>query len=602
MLYRLLLLTLFALGAAIQSLAAQASTDIANDLYSYLDIWEGRGYLSQMPIMRPYPEPVLRDALERVIRVGDSHARAYAEQRLRELDGSLSTQLRLTQETRTQDGEQFHAKGAAGLHLKGAIGENVYLAGSLTGILLDVEDGELMPYGQRTDWDIVDDWSSVPFPGGRDVGALNQMRTSFAWGTERLYLHAGIMRRSFGPFHDESVVWSPGVFQQPGFVAYWDGGNVRFTAGLFSLSATQLYRARTPFSENDANTDVIAEGDVPGAEFILDPSQNPGKWVFLQDIRWQARPWLDLAFFESVTWGPRFELAYLTPLKWTFSAQGSVGFADSSKMGLSAVVRPRADLQLPFVLYVDDASFNDLARLNFDTKLKIGMHTGAIWSPESSVLEQLQLDYLALLPYMYTHDGEAGLYEPEPNYTTYTHQGMSIGPGLEPNSDRVQLRARLRLHPRLTTTLTGRMIRHANASEGIADLGLAGNDGTITDDGRYYQFVVDSDQNIFVETGRASYQSDLRFLNQDNIETIYQTGAELRYQVPLTGRVQIAVEAGYEFEYVQDPISWEPTGETAPGVQRDADDPTPPDVVVYGVVAGSDEVNHYAGLRLILTF
>ncbi|HKK49398.1 MAG TPA: hypothetical protein VJ932_09885, partial [Alkalispirochaeta sp.] len=412
---------------------------------------------------------------------------------------------------------------------------------------------------------------------------------------------------------DDGLVWSSYAFQSPGFVAHWDAGDFRFTTGLFSLSATQLYRERTPFNASSANTDVLdgvgdPNADVPGAEFLYDPEEHPGKWVFLQDFRWQARPWLDLAFFESVTWGPRFETAYLTPLKWAFNAQGNVGFADSSKMGLSAVVRPRQDLQLPFVVYVDDASFNDLVRFNFDTKLKLGVHTGAIWTPEHPVVHQVKLDYLALLPYMYTHDGDSGVYAPLPNYTNYTHQGSSLGPGLEPNSDRLRLQTTFRPAPRLRTTLHGTMMRHGNASEGVENLGLAGHDGTITDDGRYYHFYVEGTgdpeqgEEIYIETGRLSFQDELRFMTQENIETVFQTGIDMAYTVPLSGSLAITVEAGYEFEYIRDPISWEATGDTVPGFRRDDDDPDPPDVVVYDVVTGDDEINHYGSLRFIFSY
>lgn len=581
------------------AVSAQISADPFYEIYDWFDIWEGRGYLDQMPVFRPYTENVIIAALREVAASGDAESRTVAEDWLERLGQPFEADLKVTAEARTQDADLFHAKGAVALALHGRLGDNVTVAGSIAGVILDVEDGELLPYGERTEWDTTDDWSTIPFPGGRDVAALNQVNTSFAWGTESLYLHAGIMRRSFGPFHDDGIVWSPYARQAPGVVTSWHHRNFRFTASLFSLTATQLYAERSPFNDDQANVDVIA--DIPGAEFFLDPDEHPGKWVFLQDFRWQPLSWLTLAFYESVTWGPRFELGYLMPVKWTFNTQGNVGYADSSKMGLSVVVRPRRDLQLPFVLYVDDASFNDIVRFNFDTKLKLGLHTGAIWTPENPLVRQVKLSYLALFPYMYTHDGDSGVYEPEPNYTNYTHQGTSIGPGLEPNSDRIELQTTFRPLPRLSTVLTGRMIRHANASEGIADLGLAGHDGTITDDGRYYHFIVDGDD-IYVETGRLSYQDDLRFLDQENIETVFQAGIDMGYTIPLQTRRSLRFEAGYMFEYVRDPISWEPTGATAPGVKDEETDPDPPDVIVYDVVTGDDETNHYVEFSVTFSY
>jgi hypothetical protein len=224
------MLVLLVLSAVVLPLSAQMSADPNHELYEWMDIWEGRGYVQHLPVMRPYPEPVLVDALERVVQVGDPSSQAAATEWLDRLSGSFDMEVRAIAETRTQDGELFHAKGALEFALHGRLAPHVSVAASMTGIILDVEDGELLPYGERTDWDILEDWSSIPFPGGRDVAALNQVRTSFAWGTPSLYLHAGIMRRSFGPFFDESMVWNAGTYQAPGFVGHWSSGDFRFTA------------------------------------------------------------------------------------------------------------------------------------------------------------------------------------------------------------------------------------------------------------------------------------------------------------------------------------------------------------------------------------
>ena len=592
------LLLIFALFIATPAAFAQISADPLDEIYNWFDVWEGRGYLDQMPVFRPYPENVIIGALERVAVVGDVESRDVAESWLERLNGRIDTEWWLTQETRLRNDDEYHVKGGIGVTVHGRLSDTVTASGSIAGLLLDVEDGELLPEGRRTDWDINDDWSEIGV-AGRDFAALNQVNSSFAWGTESLYLHAGIMRRSFGPLHDDGIVLSPYAFQSPGIVTSWHRGNFRFSAGLFSLTATQLYEENTPF--NEENVDVVDTTASPTGDldFVRDPEEYPGKWVFIHDFRWQARPWLSVAFFESITWGPRFELAYLMPLKWTFNAQGNNGAQDSAKMGLSAVAQPRRDLQLPFVVYVDDASFNDLAQFNFDTKLKLGIHTGAIWTPTHRFLRRVQFDYLALFPYMYTHDGGGGVYDPEPNYGSYTHQGESIGPGLDPNSDRVTLQATFRPAPRLDATITGRMIRHANASEGVEDVNLAGHDGSITDDGRYYRFQEsDGDGEIYVETGRLSFQNDLRFLNQDNIEHIFQTGIDVTYTVPLR-RGALALEAGYQFEYIQGPLSYESTGTSAPGREPAEGDAN---VVVYETVAGDDETNHYVNFQITFRY
>lgn len=595
-----MLLGLVFLLLASAGLFAQYSADPLEEIYDDFDLWEGAGYLTNMPPFRPYPEPVLIEALERVARVGDAQSRSDAERYLAHLQRSFDVEWEAIQETRVQD-DLLHLKAGLGVTLQGRIADNVTAAGSITGVLLDLEDGELLPKGQRTEWDILDDWSSIPV-AGRDVAALNQVNTSFAWGKSDLYLHTGIMRRSFGPLHGDSVVWSEQAKQSPNAVASWSRGDFRFTFALFSLTASQRFDQLTPLSEDELAEEDISGADVVDggfgsttADFLYEEEEYPGKWVWIHDFRWSPLSWLSLSFFESATWGPRFDLAYMVPLKWGWHAQGNAAFTDSSKMGLSANIRPVRNLQIPIVAYVDDANFNEFVRFNFDSKLKLAFHTGLIWTPlQRELLRRVSLDYLAVLPYTYTHDGSSGAYGSEPNYNSYTHQGEPIGPSLEPNSDRVTLEVTVRPVRRLDVTFQGRMIRHGNASEDIAGLGTFIHDGTVYDDGRYYYFYeVPADgeepREILVETGRLSFQEDLRFLTQDNIEHTYQAGIDVSYTIPFN-RLRMTLSGGYQFEYIDGPLLYTPTGTT---VAAETDEGENVDVVLYEVTTGDEVVNHY---------
>lgn len=591
---------------ATAGLFAQYSADPLEEIYDDFDLWEGAGYLTNMPPFRPYPEPVLIEALERVARVGDAESRESAERYLSHLQKPFDVEWEAIQETRLQD-DLIHLKAGVGVTLQGSLSETVFAAGSITGLLLDLEDGELLPRGQRTEWDILDDWSSIPV-GGRDVAALNQVNTSFAWGKNSLYLHTGIMRRSFGPLHGDSVVWSEQAKQSPNAVASWQTGNFRFTFALFSLTATQRFNELTPLNadstddEDITGVDVVA-GGTP-ADFLYEEEEYPGKWVWIHDFRWTPLNWLTLSFFESATWGPRFDLAYMVPLKWGWHAQGNAAFTDSSKMGLSANIRPVRNLQIPIVMYVDDANFNEFVRFNFDSKLKMGFHTGVIWTPmEIDLLRRVSLDYLAVLPYTYTHDGSEGAYGTEPNYNAYTHQGEPIGPSLKPNSDRVTLELTVRPVRRLDVTLQGRMIRHGNASEGIDGLGTFIHDGSVYDDGRYYFFYevpadVAEPREILVETGGLSFQEELRFLNQDNIEHTYQAGIDVSYTIPFN-RLRMTLSGGYQFEFIDGPLRYERTNQT---VAFETEEGENVNAVLYETVAGDDVTNHYIQFEVKLLY
>lgn len=585
-------LAILFLFPAVAPVSAQYSADPLNQIYEWFDLWEGKGYLRDMPVFRPYPEAVIIPALERVARVGDPQSQAVAERFLLQLDDPVDLELFIVQETQQRNNETA-LKGGVGLTINGRISETITASGSITGVLLDDKEAEMMPRGQRTTWDIVEDWSTVPV-FGRDVAALTQTRSSFVWGTESLYLHAGIMRRSFGPLHDDGVVMSPYARQAPGFVASWRRGNFRWSTALLTFTATQVYEELTPFNEGDKNTSVVAPVEDP--DLLFSPSEHPGKYVFIHDFRWTPVNWLTLAFFESATWGPRFEIAYLVPVKWAFHAQNTIGLTDSSKMGISVEGRPRNDLRMPFVLYVDDASFNDIVQLDFDTKLTIAVHTGVIWTPLHRFVRRLSVDYLAVFPYMYTHDSPGGIYSPEPIYSNYTHRGESLGPSLRPNSDRLTLQGTFRPVNNLDVTLRGRLMRHGNASEGIEGLGLAHNDGSLLDDGRFYRFAVDDDgELVATRPERKSFHNDRRFMEQEIIEHVWQGGLDIVYNLPIKAdrRVGLSIDAGYTFEVVRDPLVFQTSGTT----ERDG-----VNVVLWETIAGDNEVNHYGRVRFRILY
>jgi hypothetical protein len=248
-------------------------------------------------------------------------------------------------------------------------------------------------------------------------------------------------------------------------------------------------------------------------------------------------------------------------------------------------------------MYVDDANFNEFAKFNFDSKFKAAIRAGVIWTPlEQPLLRRVSLDYLAVLPYTYTHDGAGGMYGTEPNFIEYTHQGEPIGPTLEPNSDRTTLSVTVRPVRRLDVTLQGRMIRHGNASEGVEGLGTYAHDGGYFDDGRFYYFYeVDEDtgtgepREILVDTGSLSFQEELRFLNQDNIEHTYQAGIDVSYTIPFS-RLRMVLTGGYQFEYIDGPLVYQPAGTVR---AADTESGENIDVVLYETVSGKDVTNHY---------
>ncbi|MFW5643553.1 MAG: hypothetical protein ACOCYQ_05950 [Alkalispirochaeta sp.] len=574
---------LFILFAAVH-LPAQYAVDVHNAIYDDLSLWEGAGYTRQPPLMRPYSEPVLKRMLQDVVARGDIASRAKAQEYLERLDGSLDVGVEVVQINRFRD-DEYNGKGGLGLSMQGSFSDNLYYAGGISGWLLDAENDGLLPRYQRPIYDILEDNAKITVQG-RDIDTLMQVLSGVTIGTERVALRGALSRSSFGPFHDDSVVISGDAPQTANFTFTFEHGPFRYEAALMSLRAQSLYQSIDSREEMEEATKIYQSSeDQDLAYYILDATsiydkEGPGKYLHLQTYTYRPTDRLTFSIIESVVFGPVFQAGYLVPFKFLFVAQGLTSFADNSFLGIAAEYRPAPRVRVPFVLYVDDANFNSLVRFNFDTKMNLAGQTGVVWTPLRYGIQQIALDYTAITPYVYAHDGP-GMYEPDFNYTNYVHGKTSLGSALEPNSDRIALRVKTRPVPRLGVNFVGRFIRHANASEGVLD--GYGNDGSIYDDGRKYDFVEpDDDSTIaYYDQGGASYQNELRFLTQDTIEMTWQGGMDAEFLIPFdTG--MLALQGDYLFEYIRDPIEYVWDADTLTG----------------STVANDDEVNHYFAIEV----
>ncbi|MFQ3621054.1 MAG: hypothetical protein SNJ78_08925, partial [Spirochaetales bacterium] len=367
-------------------------------------------------------------------------------------------------------------------------------------------------------------WADVEIKG-RKLNLRQSQVADFAWGSSTLYFKAGIERNSFGPFWEDSVVLSPDAPHAGHYSLVWRNSWFSYSTLLLEIAATN---------------------------YLGEEDKFPNKRLVLQSFNVYPTSWLELGFFETIVYGNRFDLTYLLPFKELFYAQSMAGFEDNSFMGLLANVRFRDSWQIPLLVYVDDTNLNDLLRFDFATKFKVAIQAGLRYTPrETGLLRKVEAEYVIVTPYMYTHRSGlgdisiSGTFTADdrlealrrPNYTNYTHMGTNLGVGLEPNSDRFTLSVQVEPVDALVVTLRGRLMRHGNASEGMADPD-ARNDGTILDDG-------------YNKYGKATFHYETRFLNQSVIEKVWQGGIQARYQLPL-GPGTLLLEGGYTLEYYQD--------------------------------------------------
>jgi hypothetical protein len=479
-------------------LSAQTVQDPNDQLYRYIDRWEGLGLITPPPI-RPYPLQTVKFLLKEVIGNGPADEAEIAEAYLSGFEDDAYFGFSVLHENRFgTDG--FYAHTGGQIRLWYAPHPIVSALGQFNLLLVDRAAGYLLPEGERRMMDWIEDWSDVDL-FGRNLLVRQGFVTDLSVGLPNLYFQTGIMRSSFGPFWEDGAVLSPQAPFAGRFSFVWDSGPLGVTITLLPITAT----------------DDDGEG-----------SFYPEKYFIMHSGTIRPASWVELSLFESVVWGGRAELLYFIPLSAFFHSQSFGGFSDNSCLGLSAVFKPVQNMRIPILLYTDDVHFNDLARFDFKTKYKIALQTGVSWFPFTGPFRELSADYLMVTPYTYSHrDQIAGA----PNYSNYTHMGTPLGPSLDPNSDRFTLDASVSPLPFFNIGFRFRTIRHGNASAGITD-----GDGTIFDDG-------------YDDSGSPTFQSETRFLSQDVLEKTLQLRLDADYTLwKKWGRLR--GELGYTFERI----------------------------------------------------
>jgi len=465
-------------------------------IYQYLDLWEGKGLILNLPPLRPYPIQYLLELFGEVAARGGEEGK-IAREYMEILSPQFSIQPSPGHTSRFTP-DSYYGETGAEFPFIGNLTPLVSYTGRASVWLLDDEQGNLLPYGGMSKRDYLTDWSDIDL-FGRNLAVQQSLALSTAVGTSSVYLNIGLMRGSFGPFTTNGLVLGPQAPHTGQFNFTWRMKKSVFTVATLALTAT---------TNN-------GEG------------RYPSKYLALHSLNLFPLPWLEVGVFESVVYGGRFEPLYIIPFSEFFYFQGIIGFPDNSLIGTSVTIRFLRDFKYALMLYADDLHFNDMARLDFDTKYKVAFQTGLFWTPLYKLLKSVKLDYTLVTPYTYAHIQTSGTV----NYQNYTHAGESLGPALEPNSDRIELEALFTPYKWVDVTLSAGLIRHGNASDGYTD-----GDGSIFDPG-------------YDDEGNPTFQDSTRFLSQEILEYNMQCGIGTVTRVPV-GKGRLTFEAGYVLEYI----------------------------------------------------
>jgi len=519
---------------------AQIAADPNDRLYTDLEIWMDRGLTGNLPPIRPYPVLLLKRVLADVAARGTEADSALAAWYLSKIDGGSNLHGIASSWAATNSTGGYGELGFEG-SLQGSLNSSITYSAKAGAI--DVGPGApLLPEYQRSLVDYVADAANKP--GFLGLTPRMSMIGAAAIGTDSVYLQAGVLRTSYGPFWGDNAILSPTAPESGQFSFVFNEGGV---------AVTLLFEMISP------STNAPSGGTTYG------------KYLSFGGLELHPYDWLTLGIFNSVVWGNRFEPMYILPVI-SYYMQGLAGYADNSFIGVSGEIKLPHAVKMGLALYIDDLGTQWL-HLDFNFMLLAALQAGVTWTPNFPFLTRLQVTNLIVTPYTYSHKPYASYTNStDLNYLNYTNQGQNMGPSIEPNSDRLEVQALIRPTPWLDLAPFTRFILHGNASTGLTNLFGAPSDGSVFDDGYDsigYTYVPTSDRPNWIAT---------RFLSQSVLEKVFQTGFDATaYLSTPVGEVQ--AKLSYTFEWVLDG--------TIPGI---------------GPVAGNNSINNYLGLGVSFTY
>ncbi len=512
------------------------SVDPTHSFYQDAEQWASLGLISQLPIIRPYPVQVVADILNTVLENPETEEdilKKATEYKKDILDKNLYISLGTTLSGKAEDKEgpeEFTFSDYQLNFFGGVTGdlfpmEKLGVGYSINMLGTSDRTASVLPYYYNYSYDVAADPA--------DLGPLFlyiDMNSSFAYGTEKVYVQGGLNRSSFGYSSNNSISL---------------GNQAPHTANLNLVINQEKWQY---------NQSIFALGGTND----LGGSLTGGKYMALHSLIFTPIPSFSWGYYENMIFGDSFTFSYLLPSPY-MAIQGLGGFNDNLQMGITFQYTPLKGVVWYGDLLVDDIGANDLLKLDFDTKLRLGAQTGITYTARNSVISKLTAEYTMLSDYMYTHSqydstdtiaNSSG----STNWQNYTSGGQGIGSNLPPNSDRFFLGLVMEPIENLTIRVTNAIIRHGNINESISaeeafyymcrPYGSYITDGSILN---HYDNGGDDGNGEYLDT--AWYESN--FLEQDHLQTTWQLGVDASYDFKFEKQRKISLNLSYVLEYAR---------------------------------------------------
>ena len=254
-----------------------------------------------------------------------------------------------------------------------------------------------------------------------------------------------------------------------GYITY-DGGNYSLQLGREKISMGTGYKEKMLISPLNAMDFVKLEANLGivnytfihnwllSKENVIIDNLTGGKNVF--DSKYLVihrlglsllKSDLELGFSEMIVYSNRpFEIAYMTPLIFYKSVEHSLQDRDNALLSIDAAVRIVPGVKLYGTFVIDELNFSKIGT-NWWGNLFSYQIGGFVSEPFKIENFDFCVEYLKILPYTFSHRFI------ENNYTNYN---SFIGPGMNPNSDKIWLNGKYYLNNRLNFQLGFSVTRH----------------------------------------------------------------------------------------------------------------------------------------------
>lgn len=512
---------------------SQAAVDINDSFYEEAQRWEMQGLTSSLPLLRPYPLSVIERVLNDVISRGNKNESSLAEEEYERIFSKPYT---------------AYAKGSTNIKQSSADkddNKNVKDISGEIGVGGDIRLHDLVSFGYKLgiygETDDFDSYSPVyqniledSIYDKVDAGPFNaylNWNTNLSAGTSSVWATAGLSRVGFGPFYGEGLALNDTGYHSANLIVNASGRNFSYASVYEIIGATR---------------------NIPDGEL------NDGKNLAFHALRWNAYRKFNVTYYENIIFGPNSNLSYFFPAPY-YAMQNIGGANDNLQMGLLFEVKPFRGFNWATDFFADDMELNDILKLDFDTKLRFGFQTGVIYTPESTVINKVKLNYTAIMPYVYAHweydDDDSGTFTGSTwNYQNYTNAGINIGSTLDPNSDRISFAMNIKPVKKLSLDLSLGLTRHANSAEDFSDEEAI--EYMLSDSGTYSTDGTSSMSQMFSSDGDggrhvSSAWEKLGFMTGSHKMYVLQAGLNAEYELSRTKYGSLSFKIGYMFEYIK---------------------------------------------------